>query len=133
MKAINSIILVGTGKIKDHKIKYFNKSIQSDCQFIVCLIFKASKIAKATFSEKSCPVNDYLFLKRGISSVYNHIKVYSKNSRKEDLYETLKNVSFSQFIILLLKMNEQKDILFLLLSSVRVLPVYLKVVKPEQI
>ena len=74
--------------------------------------------------------NDYLFLKGGIFSVYNHIKLYSKNFRKDDLYETLKNVSFSEFIILLLKMNEQKDILGLLLSSVRVpLPVYLKVGK----
>jgi hypothetical protein len=41
-----------------------------------------------------------------------------------------KNMSFSEFIILILKMNQQKDILGLLLSSVRVpLPIYLKVGK----
>lgn len=74
--------------------------------------------------------SDYLFLKGEIFSVYNHIKLFSKNLRKDDLYESLKNMSFSDFVILLLKMTEQKDVFGQLLASTRVpLPIYFEVAK----
>jgi len=54
---------------------------------------------------------DYLWLKGDIYWIYNKLKFFCKIIRKDDLFQSFKRLSFSDFIILLLKMIERKDLL----------------------
>ena len=54
---------------------------------------------------------DCLWLKGDIYSIYGSLKLFCKILRKDDLFQSFKRLSFSDFIILLLKMIERKDVL----------------------
>jgi|JI10StandDraft_1071094.scaffolds.fasta_scaffold556311_1 hypothetical protein len=61
--------------------------------------------------KKAIPIiSDCLFLRGSVYTFFNHFKLCCKNIRKADLFETFKNLTFSDFIVLILKMSEQKDI-----------------------
>lgn len=63
--------------------------IKEDIEKCKTLIETAVKEAKDEIDllKKLLPlISDFLFLKGGIFSVYNHVKLYCKNLRKDDLY-----------------------------------------------
>lgn len=62
-----------------------NEDIEKCKNFIETIVKEAKD--EIDLLKKLLPlISDFLFLKGGIYSVYNHLKLYCKNLRKDDLY-----------------------------------------------